>query len=456
MSSVKKVLVLCARKLDRLVFADLDQLPSEEREKYSFLYFYLEDGVDIDEYTEQCIEMVKQQDVDAVLSASDFASLVHAAISQTFPHIRGPSVESVFLTCHKHYSRELIGSDVQQVRSIVLDLDQNLGDIMRKATEFYERSGGVCCLKPAMGEASTAVYKVTNTEELKAAVTSLKKDRRLKYISESFLKKWLDVKLYPYSLSHCAMMEEFIDASRTVVTTCYVQNDQVAHASVTDWVFHENPPREGAKSFAGGITPSPVTKDSGRAGKLWEATDIIVKKLIQKGFNDQFIDFEFFPLPNGDFTLLEFNGRIQHDIGPVHRQVFENGDLMQIFLKLVNGENIQKPIQRQGVVGFCGYVDTYCSGKGDDILDFGEVCKIPEVTARCSPDDFISVGEIMCGPLVASTALTGSSFEELRRKHYDICRRILKKPEFSSLEKGCQEMHGPSSSKSRQSQQSDL
>ncbi|XP_070565333.1 uncharacterized protein [Ptychodera flava] len=446
MASVKKVLILCAKKMDSVVFSALDQLPSEERENYSFLYSYLEDGVDIDEYTEQCIEMVKQQDVDAVLSASDFASLVHAAISQTFPHIRGPSVESVFLTCHKHYSRELIGSDVQQVRSIVLDLDQNLGDIMRKAIEFYERSGGVCCLKPAMGEASVGVYKITDTEELEAAVISLKKDKHLNYVSDRFLKKWLDIKSYPHSLSHCAMLEEFIDASEIVSTSCYVRHGQVVSMELCDWLFHKHSPREGAKSFLGGLIPSTVANDNERAGELWEATDLITKKLIDKGFDNQLINYEFFPLPNGKFTFLELNGRVDHDIGPVREQVFENGGLMQLILRLANGEDIQEPVLRDGVVGLCGFVDTYSSGTAESILDFDQISKIPEVATRCVPDDHISVGDDMFGAVVASTSLVGRTFKEVKQKHYDICRKILKKPEFSSWGKRYHEIDDLSSS----------
>ncbi|XP_070576150.1 uncharacterized protein [Ptychodera flava] len=428
--AVQKALILCPTVFQEKKLSVLNELPEDFKSKYAFIFVRWKSSkaFDLNQYTEECIKIVIEQNIDLVVSCADEGSVVHAALADKFPHIRGPSVESEFLTIHKYYGAKLFEPDIQSPMSIVLELDADLETILEKANKFLQHAGGVCCIKPMTGQAAYRVQKVMRLEDIREALVSLQNHHKSQYISENFAKKWINVKTYPYSLSRCALLQEYINPKMIVAANVCVQNGKIKHLGIHDWLFDEKPAREGARTFLGGFVPSGVAqKEETRIKKL---ADTVVTKLIQKGFNDQFLDIEFFVLPNGEYKLLEVNGRLDGGMAILCRQLFNDEDLLQGLLKLGSGVNLAERTPN-GLHGMWGFVDSFASGRAEDILDYYEISKIPEVTVYYSPGDYIPITPDMYCINLATTYLVGRTREELIRKHYDICRRILKKPEYS-------------------------
>ena len=80
---------------------------------------------------QECLEDAKKimasTNISAVLAYTDMDALVYAALSEQFPtRLRGPSVESVFLSNHKYYSRRFLDPD--PIPFTFMDLSLNLSD----------------------------------------------------------------------------------------------------------------------------------------------------------------------------------------------------------------------------------------------------------------------------------------------------------------------------------------
>ncbi|XP_070564767.1 uncharacterized protein [Ptychodera flava] len=428
--ATQRALILCPTAFDESTFSVLNELPQDFKEKYSlnFARWNSSQAIDLNQYTEQCIEIVNKHDIDLVVSGADVGSVVHAALADTFPHIRGPSIESAFLTVHKYYGAQLYEPDVQSAKSMILELDADLETLVDKANDFLQRVGGICCIKPVIGESSLGVQKVMGLEELRKNLVNLRNHTEYQFISEDFAKKWIDVKVYPYSLSRCALLEEYIEPKAITTANVCVQKGKIKHLGIHDWLFDEYAPREGARTFLGGFAPSSVTQAEEQT--VTQLADSILAKLIQKGFNDQFLNIEFFALPTGGYKFLEVNGRLDLGMAVLCRQLYNDGDFIQGLLKLGSGENIASPTPN-GLHGMWGFVDTFASGKAEDILNFNEMESIPDITALYSPGDHIQATSDMYGTNLATTYIIGHTREEIIKKHYDICRRVLKKPEYS-------------------------
>ncbi|XP_070534978.1 uncharacterized protein [Ptychodera flava] len=337
MAHSENVLALMLCEWDEMNFVHhLQQLSGRVRKKYSFSYSRWDSSpFDIDQYTEQCIDIVREKKIDLVVSGTDVSALVHAAIAETFPHIRGPSVESVFLTCHKYYSNTVLGSDLYQNRSVILQLNQDMEEIMTIASEFLYSTDGTCFIKPVLGYSELGSRKITNLEDLHEAVSALKRDRHLHYITEKFMKKWISSEAYPLAATPCALLEEFCEFQYSSATMCSVQGGNILRTAMADWLRVKDRGCVYTSKFISAVIPPSVKKEEEM--KAWQMTDRIVTKMIQKGFDDQSLNVEFFVLPNGDFKFLEINGRIDHILGPLCGQVYKHGDLVKNLLKLGSG-----------------------------------------------------------------------------------------------------------------------
>ena len=70
-----------------------------------FKYDAICTGFDVSAYVERAIAYVREHNIDGVIYSHDMASLIAAIVCERIG-LAGPSVESVFLACHKYYSRQ--------------------------------------------------------------------------------------------------------------------------------------------------------------------------------------------------------------------------------------------------------------------------------------------------------------------------------------------------------------
>ncbi|XP_006817869.2 uncharacterized protein LOC102804887, partial [Saccoglossus kowalevskii] len=195
-----------------------------------------------------------------------------------------------------------------------------------------------------------------------------------------------------------------------------------------EWPYYQN---KHTHCNIGGITPAPLSNDDTK--RLWKLTDAITSKMIDHGFNNQFLHCEFFMI-DGDFKLVEVNGRIDPSLPPVYNIVYENGDSWQALLHLGSGKKVTAP-KHNGMLGMCGYIQTFAADIAENLLDFDEVAKHPiMMRTLCSPKEMVEQTSDIYATALAETCLTGYTVDDLIKRHHELCKRVLKKPDLTPWE----------------------
>eukprot|EP00058_Branchiostoma_floridae_P026856 XP_002612347.1 hypothetical protein BRAFLDRAFT_80018 [Branchiostoma floridae] len=358
---------------------------------------------DLLEYTDMLKDIVKQQHVTGVVSRLDLETLVHAALSEEFPHISGPTVESCFLALHKFYSRTVL--DPNPIPCEALDLDS-----------------------PTLEEDANLPYR--GWDYIKGALTGAKFNpyNPSIHLLRNFVVRYLDTKKYPLALRQVIVLEKYVDVKMKVTVDGYVHKGKVNHLLTTESVYF--PSRW--DNAAGCYHPCRATA---------QVKDDIVKTFVKVvegmtalGFDNQVLHGEFFVKSSGAPSLIEINvGRL----GLSHLQVcLRQGDPVRLQLQLVSGEGVD--LLRVGECPvFLGYIVPRSSGPATDYIDFDKVDEISReqgvhVVMKVDKDDQITMlgqgGGL--GDYVARVVIRGLSYEESVEKFKRFSKQILKKQEW--------------------------
>ncbi|XP_078000354.1 uncharacterized protein LOC144452981 [Glandiceps talaboti] len=427
-AGVPCVLLLCPTKWDIQVSSLLKVLPKETRQRYNIQVIQPESTkYDLLQFTKQCEETIKTRNISMVLSFSDIACLVHAALSETFSHIRGPTVESVFLTHHKFSSRKYLDPDAATVKHMLVDKDDmDNVEMMKKAQELIQSKGGF--LKPVIGHGGNGTWKINKMEEFLSHIktSQLPSVEQSEYFEE-FLNVWIADKHSQYDLKlDRLLLEEFVDINHQVVVHGLVLNGEIHHWSIQHTVRSKDYPQ----CFLGTAIPADLTQSQERA--LYKIYDEMATRLVDKGFNDQVLNIEFF-VYNSQVRVIEVNGRVDNSVTCVLANCYNNGDQIAALLKQETDGHIPTP-QLRGIKGMCGYITTFQSGRIDNILDFSEVERLgDDIVSVHQPGDDITVESGDRGTMIAWCYVYGQNREELMSRYFAICRKVLKKPEYSPL-----------------------
>ena len=162
--------------------------------------------------------------------------------------------------------------------------------------------------------------------------------------------------------------------------------------------------------------------------KLWDAYDAIAQKLVHFGFNNQFLNMEFFVCKDGDVRLIEVNGRMTSEMIPSYLEILSSGDTIGALLDILCGEKPQE-FAFTGMHSALVYLTTLVPGKLSDIIHVGEAKSMEYLTLQVQPDNYIKV---VSGTrsMFGYIHIFGDSHEDIIRKHKEIWERLFKKDPF--------------------------
>ena len=155
---------------------------------------------------------------------------------------------------------------------------------------------------------------------------------------------------------------------------------------------------------------------------------MITQKLLQFGFNNQFLNMEFFVCEDGDVRLIEVNGRMSAVQIPSYLEILSSGDAIGALLDILRGEKPQE-FEFTGMHSALVILTTLVSGKLSDIIHVGEASSIEYLTLLVQPDDYIKVVS-GTGTAFGYTHVFGHSREDIIKRHKDIWERLFKKDPF--------------------------
>ena len=426
MGDCDTVNVLVLMPSPRTRFA-IRNLPQDVSNKYRFIfhdpkpetpaYFSLQD------YLDDAKETVRHENVQVVLfGTSDTGALLKAALVEEFSYLQGPSVESVFLGYNKYYTRCFLDSQPVPFASIDLtaaNLDQACEDALQKV-------GTPAFFKPTSCSGSRGISSITNIQQLKEFAQSYVssdvftiEDVDAKFMNPFYAKN-IDMQKYPFASKPTAILEKHMGKAAQINADGYVFDGKIFHWSISDNLFSQSMP---LYSF-GAINPTTLLESTQK--NIWNVFDAVVGKMIDFGYNNEFVNLEVFLLDSGEVKLLEVNPRRGGNL-LASGEVFIDGNVTAAQLKLAQGENPGPPVQNGRHV-LHSYIRTCGSGKAKDFYDYSYTD--PGLIPDRDPDDIVD-GSGESGTVLCRTCLSGGSHEEVMEKYLSTCKRVLLNPELS-------------------------
>ncbi len=163
--------------------------------------------------------------------------------------------------------------------------------------------------------------------------------------------------------------------------------------------------------------------------KLNRSYQKIVEILIGYGFDNQFVDVEFFVSEKGEIKVMEINGRMIPISASLYRQCLNHGDPYTALIATCMGERPKNPTQN-GLVGGIFYLTTFAKDIARNLFDFELANRFDNVEIRATPEQ--EIAEITpSGLTLATVNLVGNSYAEIHEQANNIRRKLLKQPEFS-------------------------
>ncbi|MDJ1183750.1 ATP-grasp domain-containing protein [Roseofilum casamattae] len=415
------VLVLCPQTIDR---RNCKAIPDAEKYEFHFLDATLEasglspdfDGI---KYLEQCRQYIQQHNIQVVLGTRDLPSLLQAQLSREFPHLRGPSLESSFLCLQKYYTHENIDFPSSQYALCRLNESKTVSQYLEEIEIPFP-----WIVKPCTAACSSAILKVNNPEEFAKAIAFYREYvvDSLQYLPK-LLHAHIDSDRYPLIPSDTILVEEYIDYPYKCCVDGCVSHGEILIWSIADNHYYLTYPECFADYTFPSALPQPIQDNLCREYRT------IVQQLIECGFDNQFIDVEFFVSDRGTIKLMEINGRMAPTSAFLYRQCLDRGDPYTALIAIGMGDKVKTPTQKP-LVGGIFYLTSFARGMAKDLFDFELAHQFANLEVQVKPEQEITeVGA--SGFTLATMNLVGRSYVEIKEKADRIRRKLLKKPEFS-------------------------
>ncbi len=416
-----QILVICPRSVDYL---NCQTIPDKEKYEFHFLDAPLElsgfsQSFDITNYLAQCRRYIQQHDIKVVLATRDIPSLLQAQLSQEFEYIQGTNVESAFICLHKYYTHQQINFASSQYAISLLEQKDNL---FKKLEAVHIPFPWI--MKPCTTACSSSIYKVYTLQQAKDKMIDYKNilADNLNYLSP-FLQTYLDLDQYPLADENSILIEEYIDYPYKCCVDGCVSHGNIIIWGISDSHYYSNHP----ECFADFTFPSTLPESI--QSKLNQAYQEIVQQLMEYGFDNQFVDVEFFVSETGEIKVMEINGRMIPISATLYHQCLNQGDPYTALIQIGMGYQPKIPTLN-GLVGGIFYLTTFSKDIAINLFDFELAKEMPHVEIRASPQQEVTENSVS-GFALATVNLVGNSYEEIHQKANVIRRQLLKQPEFS-------------------------
>lgn len=383
-------------------------------EDKDFDYPYPGTAFDLIKYTEQCSRYIEEHHIDGIIYTHDLSNLVAGVLCDRH-NILGPTLESMFLSNHKYYSRRKQPSNIW---SDYIDLDTGEWGELEPVYPCY--------IKPPTLTMSLYQYRVDSREEMDSILKKLREDLPpLLQLYNRFFERYVDLDRYPLAAKNIMVVEELVE-------------DTEQHC-IEGWFDSKGNPRFWAESdeiyYSGDrnsidvyVTPSLLPPDV--LDKMKEyALQIVKNHKINRGFWNVEI------WRKGDwFTATEVNGRSASVWKDLYKGTYDFS-LYKAMVYLCCGED-EKCLQESSKkfnghkVGGQFHVITYGEGKSEEYIDLSDEIKDTEIEVMApAGTEIVQTGT--SGYWLARFNLYGESFSEIYERAQKIREMLLLKPDKS-------------------------
>ncbi len=386
-----------------------------------FQYPFPEEGFSLVDYTEKCSDFIAKSQVDGLYYSHDLANLVAAELAERHD-IYGPSLEAMFLTNHKYYSRK------NQPNSPWVDyIDLDTGEWGENKPTYP------CYIKPTSLTMTLHQHQVKSQEEMDRLLNEIRDDLTEKMsIYHEFFREYIDLDKYPLADKNIMVVEELIeDFEQHCVEGWIGEDGEINVWAVSDHIYYPGD-RKSIDCYA---TPTCLTEEVHQ-----EIVEYAKEAVRQHGIDAGFWNVEVWRVDDGSWddniTATEVNGRAASVWYNLYYNTFDV-NMAEAILHLCGGneEKTAELAPDYYETERCGsqfHVITYGEGEAEEFLDHDYIDSVeePEIEVFYPRGSTVKQKETT-GVWLARFELFGDDMVELCEKADELRSNMLKKPEYS-------------------------
>ncbi|MFB6204956.1 MAG: acetyl-CoA carboxylase biotin carboxylase subunit family protein, partial [Haloglomus sp.] len=369
------------------------------------------------DYTERCSRYVDRHDIDGVLYSHDIANLVAGVLCDRHD-LPGPSLEAMFRTNHKYYSRQY------QPESIWTDyIDLETGEWGDREPEFP------CYVKPPLLTMTILQHAVDSPDELDTALNVIRREMPTwTDIFHEFFAEYLDTDQYPLATEDIVVVEKQMTDWTQHCVEGWVDPDGEIHVwAVSDQNYYSE--RLAVDNYA---TPSRLPADTQQKLK-----EVAIGTVRRHGIEQGFWNVEIWR-QDDEYTVTEINGRA----ASVWRTLYEGtfgSSIYDAVLHLSCNDGAQVAAEAPDItpgdpdrVGGQFHVVTFGEGAADELFDFAAARAMdqPDIEVFVDEDETIEQTRTS-GVWLARFHLFGPDHDTILGRANEIRETLLKQPETS-------------------------
>ena len=422
--------------VERNTDALFSTLPPDYRAKFTFytirpLPRKSNHMVDFEQLMAKCRDVVKDENITALFSNKPLGSLVAAILCEEFPQLRGPSIESIFLCHHKHYTTSVVDARTRKFSHHVINLNEDIFDTAYELLNSFSVPGVV---RACVGS-GTSVYCFHNRDQLIKVLAQSKRDVGHLLELQGWLLDFIDAERYPLAKEPVCLLNPYLDRCLATegctwwsvcVEACVFRRTFIPWA-MCNVVLLPYGKRQVTHGFSGFEMPTSVPADLQEL--TWKEFERDVNQLIQHGFSDSFVHAEYMVFENGYVHLVSLNGRLKAKCTNMYNKAMDNGDNVQAALDLANGVEPTKPTLNGNYVLTYSMV-VFDSGKADALVYYDKALAHPDITLYYKPGQDIIIEPDKDFAVLGTITIQGKDFDDCFERVKALRPEILKIPEL--------------------------
>ena len=375
---------------------------------------------------EDCSELIKAEDVELLVSFHPGLDLVHAALLRSFPHLKGPSCESVFLCLHKAYNRQsLLG--IFSLPYAVIDLD----DVVReKVAVEMDNFGGQAYLRDCVGNSGSTMRRLKNERQFWKEFDKIKEEvTNNQNPYHAFFDNYIDRAKYP--LAHQVLLEKYWeivakDINVHLVEAC-VSDGEFIPWIISDVAYSRSKPR------CINTVSVPTKLDGFLQMQVWGVMREVVQRLTAQGFEHHFVNALVLTSDDGLVRVADVNSCIVRENTALYKHVFQSGDNMRAQLELLQGHMLRTPrLLDQKFACRCAITAFTEDVTLGDIMNIKEAKAQGHVDIMVPTSDSWRVKKSDFGTQISRFSVFGISEEDCDRQLKEVLTNILKEPKHTN------------------------
>ena len=409
-------------------------LPKDAKEKYVFHFV----DVDCENYQvkfpqiyEKCRKIIQENDIEILYANEDTSAFIAAILTKEFPHLLGPSLESVFMCNNKYYTGLYVDSSPKPIHTLPINLED---DFHSNILMVEEEVGYPGILKPAMGAGAQGVYPYKNRKELETGLKNcMEKNQDVFGPMKKLIEKYINLDKFPLANKPIVLAQELVDQLAMEYPRKYMVGTEacVVEGKITMWpvckmIYLPYGCEEPTAIFPGFQCPANLPNHMHDA--LMKAFKADLKNMISHGFDYSFAHGEYFVYENGDVQLMDMNPRMCVAANGLYAKCADSaGDNCIANLKMLYEATPPPTPKLNGFLAVGHWIWTNEVGLATDFVNVELGMTLPEISLRVSVDEDLKPEEGCDGIEVAYIYAQGTDFHDGFEKLRKLRKSFLKK-----------------------------